>query len=72
MFLDAPHDVHNALVNLRQIAFRQRSCAAALHVVEHGTLAVRLVNRQAGVAFEPSNLYDRGRAFVEQRRQFAV
>src|SRR5271154_4471243 len=72
MFLDATHHIHNSLVDLRQVAFRQRAGIAPLNVFDHGALAVGLVNGQAGMALQPSNFDGRRRTLVKQRCQLAV
>ena len=72
MLLDAAHYVHDSFVDLREIAFRQRTGVAALHIGDHLALAFGFVNRQAGVAFQPPNFDGSRSALVEERRQFAV
>src|ERR1700690_4440502 len=72
VFLDAAHHVHNSLVNLRQIAFAQRTGIAALDIGNHLALALWFVNRQVGMAFQSSNFDGSRGTLVEQRRQFAV
>src|SRR5579862_5858195 len=72
VLLDAAHHVHDAFVNLSQIAFAQRPSAAALYVGDHRPLAVGFIDGQAGVALEPPNFDCSGCALVEERRQLAV